>query len=267
MSTEEKKKSMIRKSLVAVVIVAIALPCLLLGGWAMIALSVAVVFFACYEMASLKDQKPHWRMTIFLAASISIMLVVDVSHRIALIGILLVLLIIISLSDEHYDISYISTIFLVSFIMVLAISTIEKIYISEELGRWVMLYVVIACTVCDTGAYFFGSFLGKNKMIERVSPNKTWEGAVGGYICGAALSLLFGTMVLTDLPQDMILAASCILPAVAEVGDLTFSLIKRNYHVKDFGSLLPGHGGILDRVDSLFVCLMIFYPILLAWGL
>ena len=129
-----------------------------------------------------------------------------------------------------------------------------------------MLYVCLACFMCDTGAYFFGVSLGKHKMIPEVSPNKTWEGSIGGYVTGLVVSLVYGLLVLKQLPSMLIIAGSVVLPLVAQVGDLSFSSIKRRFEIKDFSNLIPGHGGILDRIDSLVFCLMVFNSLMILFG-
>ena len=118
---------------------------------------------------------------------------------------------------------------------------------------------------CDTGAYFCGRWLGKHKLFERVSPKKTWEGAIGGVI----LSLIFGVIFsyaypIMEMWKWMVLAAIASIAGI--YGDLVESLLKRNVGVKDSGRLLPGHGGVLDRVDSIllatppaFVFLQLFF--------
>jgi CDP-diglyceride synthetase len=123
-----------------------------------------------------------------------------------------------------------------------------------------IFYVLIATVMNDTFAYFGGVLFGKHKMNPRVSPKKTWEGFFLGWFFGTALSLTFGLVLdacgyplLPTLTIDRwyyILILSLALPLLADLGDLAFSLVKRSFGIKDFGTLLPGHGGILDRIDS-----------------
>jgi len=104
----------------------------------------------------------------------------------------------------------------------------------------------------DTGAYLYGMLFGRHKFFERISPKKTWEGT----IAGAVISILtaFGLFFLVGdiLLADWLVLAGIVL-AFGTLGDLVESLIKRSYHVKDSGNVLPGHGGILDRFDSIFM--------------
>ncbi len=124
----------------------------------------------------------------------------------------------------------------------------------ETAGKFVYLIPFLFGWVTDTFAYFTGRLFGKHKLIPAVSPKKTVEGAIGGAVCCALVALLYG--FLTNLwfgasPNYLVLAASGLLIAVvSQIGDLAMSAIKRQYGIKDYGKLLPGHGGLLDRFDS-----------------
>ncbi|HRH12471.1 MAG TPA: phosphatidate cytidylyltransferase [Bacteroidia bacterium] len=113
----------------------------------------------------------------------------------------------------------------------------------------------------DTFAYLGGSLYGKNKMIERVSPGKTWEGTLTGIVITFALSFLFDTL-LCPLPGYLWPILGICVPILATIGDLIESKLKREAGVKDSGSILPGHGGILDRFDSLIFVAPFAYLIL-----
>lgn len=131
-----------------------------------------------------------------------------------------------------------------------------------------IIYVLIATFMTDTGAYFFGLFFGKRKINERISPKKTYAGFVGGIITSFVFSAGFG-LILSALNHPLlegyldlnhwyyIVILSILIPLFSTLGDFVFSSIKRFYDIKDYGNLLPGHGGILDRIDSLLFSLMI----------
>lgn len=125
-----------------------------------------------------------------------------------------------------------------------------------------MLYVCASVWIGDTAAYFTGKAIGRHKLHPRVSPNKTWEGAIGG-LAGSALGGFVLVQVL-DLPIATVpaLIYSVVGGAIAQMGDLAESLIKRSCGVKDSGTLLPGHGGLLDRIDALIVALPFFALVL-----
>jgi phosphatidate cytidylyltransferase len=113
----------------------------------------------------------------------------------------------------------------------------------------------------DTFAYLGGSLYGKNKMIERVSPGKTWEGTLTGIVITFALSFLFDTLI-CPLHGSLWLILGICVPILATIGDLIESKLKREAGVKDSGSIMPGHGGILDRFDSLIFVAPFAYLIL-----
>jgi CDP-diglyceride synthetase len=128
------------------------------------------------------------------------------------------------------------------------------------------LFVIITTTANDTFAYFGGMLFGKHHLNERISPHKTWEGFFFGWIGATAIGLVLGLVLaatgypmLPTLTMDKwywIVLLSVLIPLFGDFGDLSLSLIKRHYGLKDFGSVLPGHGGILDRIDShMFACL------------
>ena len=107
----------------------------------------------------------------------------------------------------------------------------------------------------DTFAYFGGSLFGRNKLIPSISPNKTVEGSICGSLMGTIVGSIFYYFVIGGNLIEIIIV-SFILTILAQVGDLFFSSIKRYYKIKDFSNLIPGHGGVLDRLDSvLFVIL------------
>lgn len=125
-----------------------------------------------------------------------------------------------------------------------------------------MLYVAASVFLGDTAAYFAGKALGRHKLHPKVSPNKTWEGAIGGLVGSALGGWLL--VVILDLPLATLPAILYALVggAIAQVGDLAESLVKRAFGVKDSGTLLPGHGGLLDRIDAMIFALPFFAVVL-----
>lgn len=121
-------------------------------------------------------------------------------------------------------------------------------------GQFYVLLPVICAFTTDIGAYFFGVFLGKHRGITQVSPNKSQEGYLGGILTGCLCMLLYGWLVRQfggiEVKLPVMALYGLLGSAITEIGDLSFSLIKRQCGVKDYGALLPGHGGMLDRFDS-----------------
>jgi phosphatidate cytidylyltransferase len=128
--------------------------------------------------------------------------------------------------------------------------------IRQSLGAYYVWLIFIAAWGCDTGAYFTGRAMGRHKLAPKLSPNKTVAGAVGGTITAAALCvlyavILYGLGIWEDMGLIHFAVYGLIGAILAQVGDLTASAIKRSTDIKDFGRIIPGHGGILDRFDSI----------------
>lgn len=127
----------------------------------------------------------------------------------------------------------------------------------DDIGAYMYLLIFISAWVCDTFAYFTGRLLGKHKLIPEISPKKTVEGAIGGIIF-TLIALVGYWAIIKYVPvfnyHGIELWHICILgvtlPIVSQIGDLLASSIKRQYNIKDFGNVFPGHGGVLDRFDS-----------------
>ena len=130
-------------------------------------------------------------------------------------------------------------------------------------GLWWLLFGVLVTWMNDTAAYFTGSTLGRHKLWPRLSPKKSWEGTLGGWL-GAALiggALVEVMPVHTAFPLGATLGLACGILAL--FGDLSISMLKRQIGVKDTGNLFPGHGGMLDRLDSILFVLPFVYQIVL----
>lgn len=128
-------------------------------------------------------------------------------------------------------------------------------------GQWAVLFVSVATWGSDTGALFFGKFLGRHKMAPSISPGKTWEGSAGGLLTAVVLGTALGWWIHLPLYHAIILALLC--GAAGQIGDLCESALKRDFGIKDFGTFMPGHGGVLDRVDSmLFAAPLAYYYLL-----
>lgn len=124
-------------------------------------------------------------------------------------------------------------------------------------GTTWLLLVLLGTAACDSGAYFAGSLLGRHKLIPHISPSKTWEGLVGGVLGAVVAALILSAPLGLGVIAALALGLVICLAAVA--GDLCESLLKRAAGVKDSGTLIPGHGGVLDRIDSILFVLLAVY--------
>ncbi|MBQ0105023.1 MAG: phosphatidate cytidylyltransferase [Armatimonadetes bacterium] len=130
------------------------------------------------------------------------------------------------------------------------------------LGSALVMFCIICTSATDTFAFFIGKKFGKHKIAPKSSPNKTWEGSVGGWLGCVIFGTLWGYV--SGLPLVHTIIMSIVCGVISQLGDLTESSIKREIGIKDFSNLIPGHGGILDRIDSLlFTAPFVYYYIII----
>lgn len=126
-------------------------------------------------------------------------------------------------------------------------------------GGFLMISLLVAIWVCDSAAFFAGSALGKHKLFPRVSPKKSWEGAIAGFIAAVAAMIIMKMLFLHFLTVPDAAVIGLVVGTIGQIGDLTESLLKRDAGVKDSSNLIPGHGGIFDRFDSLLLTSPVVY--------
>lgn len=154
--------------------------------------------------------------------------------------------------------------FLGALLIPFALSTLVTLFF---MGREYLLLPFVIAFASDAGAYFVGSAIGKHRITPVISPNKTAEGVIGGILGSAAVTALYCILMLIlgrgilwiGIPIYGVLGST-----VSQFGDLVFSYIKRQYNIKDYGRILPGHGGLLDRLDSVVFCAPFTQMMLLA---
>jgi phosphatidate cytidylyltransferase len=129
----------------------------------------------------------------------------------------------------------------------------------EQIGGWLVFMSFTFSWLADTGGYFFGRFLGKTKLYEAVSPKKTRAGFVGALVGASLGAVLASLWYLPQLPLAHALPLGLFAGAAGQLGDLVESLLKRSTGIKDSGGIVPGHGGMLDRIDALIVVAPIVY--------
>ena len=156
-----------------------------------------------------------------------------------------------------------------------------RLYHSEYSGQSLALVMLLCVWSTDIGAYFAGKAIGGPKMAPAISPNKTWAGLIGGIVSSIAAFFLFAHLIGPflgeaiwsdmDLPEGfsvpIIIGLGFIIAIIGQIGDLAISFVKRRVGVKDTGVLIPGHGGLLDRIDSLLLVAPVFVLCLKVLGL
>lgn len=170
------------------------------------------------------------------------------------------------------DMGHIALIFMTSFYIIGANSAVVILRDVPKVGRFLFLIPFIFSWVTDTFAYFCGRLFGKHKLIEPVSPKKTVEGAIGGFVFCAITAVIYGLIVGACFenvaPNYLVLGiGGMVIGVVSQIGDLVMSAIKRQQGIKDYGRMLPGHGGLLDRFDSsmavtvLLLLITMYFPV------
>ena len=135
------------------------------------------------------------------------------------------------------------------------------IFILSEINNYLPWIVFLCAWTTDTMAYVIGKNFGRHKLIERISPNKTIEGFAGGVISCIIVIVLYGTIFMDklDIPIINLILLSFIIGVIGQIGDLIASSIKRFVDIKNFSNLIPGHGGILDRFDSILLISIVVF--------
>ena len=232
------------------------------GGIVLGAVLSFVGIYGSYEF--IKIRRDRFDTLLYLIMVVSVMgiyLLHDYATVIMLFEIIILLTIAVFDENESFDDA--ATVFLMSMVLGYALYFMSSI---QNENRYMFGYVLIISYLTDVFAYFIGIKLGKHKLNSRVSPKKTIEGSLGGWFFGFATSYIWASIFhYFGKPYYVFLLASLFLPLVSEVGDLVFSLIKRHYGVKDFSNLIPGHGGILDRLDSHIFCTLLFGALLILF--
>ena len=180
----------------------------------------------------------------------------------------IVLMAIYVVTFPHYKTEQVTVAFFGIFYLAVMLSYLYQVRAMAD-GRYLVWLIVLSSWGCDTFAYCAGMLFGKHKLTPVLSPKKTVEGAVGGVLGAALLGLIFGAVFGGRMEEivspAVVCAIACAIAAViSQIGDLAASAIKRNHDVKDYGHLIPGHGGVLDRFDSMiFTAPAIFFALTL----
>ncbi len=183
-------------------------------------------------------------------------------------GLLFYMLIVSVFTADSIDTQSVSTAFTTTAYVIICFTCLLQLrHIADAdgntVGQYFYLLVFVAAWITDTFAYFTGVFFGKHKLIPRVSPKKTVEGAIGGIVFCVIAFIIYAKILtsVSDIDVNYVSFAvfGLCLSVLSQVGDLLASAIKRSYGIKDYGKLFPGHGGVLDRFDSIMVLCPVLY--------
>lgn len=244
--------------LTALLLLAIFIPIFLLRGIYMMLTVVVVIGLCIDELTAFRRKDWHFAITAYLGTCYIGLCFASAALYPWLLFVFIMSLFLISFITERFTVMDVLLYGSLSLILTFAGRSVLSL---EKQGSLHLLYLVAVTYSVDTGGFFGGKFFGKHKLIERISPKKTWEGFFVGWFMGFAVSMLF-LFIWPIFPAFLHIPASLLLAVTGQFGDLIFSSIKRFFQIKDFGSLLPGHGGILDRIDSLLINITVFVMIL-----
>lgn len=256
------------RTISALVMLLICVPIVIIGNTIFELGVFALGLFALREFLDIKETKKTLPMfvkvvsylflTLLIGASISNQtLKFEMDYRI-ISGLFLAFLVptILYHDRERYSIN--DALYLIGGIFFLALSMILLISV-RSVSLMLLVYLLLITIMTDTFAYLVGRLVGKHKLLEEISPKKTWEGTIGGTAIGVFVSTVFYlTVISSDIAIIKIVLIGLFLSVLGQFGDLFFSAIKRYYGKKDFSNLIPGHGGILDRIDSIIFVLLGF---------
>lgn len=263
-----------KRMITAIVALIVFIPVLIFSDtWVFPIVASAATVIACFEMFSCIGQKKNIVFTIptyILAAAFPILVRLTYTYnlmsqsdfiKLALAAAIIAPLYMFSVSVFQTKKLCVTDAGLAAFACFYIIAALTSlVYIRDfvYLGKHVYLLCFICAWTTDTFAYFTGMLLGKHKLIPEVSPKKTVEGAIGGVVFCSVAMVVFGLIIEKFFNPGnsfhanyLVLALSgIVISAISQTGDLIMSLIKRKYQIKDYGKIFPGHGGILDRCDS-----------------
>jgi phosphatidate cytidylyltransferase len=250
----------------ALVLLLIFVPLLLTGGIPFAVLVLLISLIGLHELYKVKRKQKDIPILIEMFGYVlggfltlnnctSNYLTLDIDYRIFAFMIFIFILPIIFINDnKKYSVD--DALFMIGATLFIGLSMNLLVLIRNE-NLFYIIYIFLITIMTDTFALITGKFIGKNKFAPKISPKKTWEGFFGGSLCGTVVgTVFFNTIINPSLSLFAVILMTLCLSVVGQLGDLVFSSIKRHYGQKDFSNLIPGHGGILDRLDStIFVVL------------
>jgi len=263
--------------LVSVVAIPVIIGASYLGGIYFFILTLLISTVAYYEFFLLAKNKGANVNLWFGLLSIVLLLINQVRFFTGFFPIILLIVFTLTLIELFRNkgsaiINLGATLFGISYIGIFSVALLgirefyPKIDGLYQRGGYIIIAILATIWICDSAAYYGGTALGKHKLFPRVSPNKSWEGAIFGFIFALTTIVLAKIIVLDFLSWSTIISLGFIVGIFGQVGDLIESLIKRDAGVKDSSAIIPGHGGIFDRFDSLLYTAPVIFLYLSFFG-
>ena len=306
--SDSSKKSMLTRVISALVGLALIVPAIFLGGWIYFGVVTFALLVACYEILGCTNKRTfvtvfvyfifvalitYWPLFKTMIVTGTANTKIESYYQIIYLPIIVIVFgsfLVFSLTVIYKDFTVQDACFLIAMAIIVGLGfqclfylryvPLVLFHVDINVRTWsftvdntvrpslLLVFVILSTFMTDIGAYFVGILFGRNKINERISPHKTWEGFVGGLVISFLLSSSVGLisaacgypihpyLTLKD-GWYLILILSALIPIFATLGDFVFSSIKRYWGIKDYGKLIPGHGGILDRLDSILFAVII----------
>ena len=250
----------------AVIMALIFVPLLIIGSLPFNIFIALLGIGAIYELLKLK---PHLPLIIKMFTYLETLIVIffNVLKLNGYENILLMLMMLINLSllvviDDKDKYNYKDAFTLIGIILFIGLSFKNFIFLRDK-NLYLLIYLFLITVTTDSFALFTGKLFGKHKLAPNISPNKTIEGAIGGSLVGTIVASIFYILVIQDYTSVLsIIGITFFLTIIGQLGDLIKSSIKRYENIKDFSKLIPGHGGIIDRLDSIIFVMMTYILIM-----
>lgn len=251
-------KELLVRTLSGAVLVAVIVACIFISPWTLWAMALFIVGMGTFEMSRLMKIKSRWQLVLGMCVALSAFVVAtpfaEASDLLFAIEMLLIwapfLFALFSHTDDFKSIASYNY----ASIALLCIPCFFMVWMRDTYSPKILMLVFVLLWANDTFAYLTGRLLGKHKLCERISPGKTIEGSLGGLVFTLAGVIVFSQYV-DWLPTKVAVGMGLIAVVFGTLGDLCESMLKRQAGVKDSGKLIPGHGGILDRFDSVLFTL------------
>ena len=257
---------MTKRVISAIIMIAVFVPFLIMGDWPFTIVMSLLSVMGLYELLHIRESKKDFPKFMKIIAYLMVIFFTtlnasssdfsyNISYKVVSLIIFMFVIPMVFINDnKKYNLN--DALFLVGSILFVGLS-FNLLMVTRNISISYIIYLFLITTI--TFALFTGMLVGTHKLAPEISPKKTIEGAVGGSLMGTIVASAFYTTVINPpTPLVIVILLTLLLTVIGQIGDLAFSSIKRYYGVKDFSNLIPGHGGILDRFDSIVFVTMAF---------
>lgn len=254
---KSKLKSFIKRMITSLVLIPLVIACIILGYPTIFLLALVAAALLSWEWSTMvPNSRPTFYAVCYFFAAVVAILMKPLIIPVAIMLGALALMFIKSKGEAHRKLLLLGIPYIA-----IGIGSIVSIYVAY--GPYIILWFIFLVWGVDIGGYFVGTTLKGPKLAPKISPNKTWSGLAGGVLLSALIS--YGVMIFFNVSATVsvyYIVLAIILAVIAQIGDLIESYIKRRLNIKDSSNLIPGHGGIFDRIDGLIFAAPFAYLLL-----